>query len=70
MAWGFVRILIFATAFLVGLLLVGSGNTSTDLIVTQPSSGHVAGESKCGEGKFVLADGQDQTWLATQASGR
>jgi len=68
MAWGVIRILIFTTAFLVGLLLVRSGNTSADLVITPPR-GHVAGESKCRAGEFVLADGQDQMSGVGRASG-
>jgi hypothetical protein len=67
MAWGFIRIIIFVTAFLVGLLLMRSAHPSANFVVTLPSSGHAAGKSQCGEGHFVLADAQDQ--VSSSASG-
>jgi hypothetical protein len=67
MVWGFIRIIIFITAFLVGLLLMRSGHPSANFVVTLPSSEHAAGKSQCGEGHFVLADAQDK--VSSSASG-
>jgi hypothetical protein len=69
MAWGFIRIIIFITAFLVGLLLMRSAHPSANFVVTLPSSEHAAGKSQCGEGHFVLADAQDQVSSSVHASG-
>jgi len=69
MAWGFIRIVIFVTAFLVGLLLMRSAHPSAHFVVTLPSSEHAASKSQCGEGNFVLADAQHRASSAGQASG-
>ena len=69
MAWGFIRIIIFITAFLVGLLLMRSAHPSANVVVTLPSSEHAASKSQCGEGNFVLADAQHRVSSTGQASG-
>jgi len=57
MAWGVIRIVIFSTAFLVGLLLMRSAHASVDIVITPQPSGHAADKSQCGDGNFVLARG-------------
>jgi hypothetical protein len=69
MVWGFIRIVIFITAFLVGLLLMRSAHSSANFVVTLPSSEHAASKSQCGEGNFVLADAQDRVSSTVHASG-
>jgi hypothetical protein len=56
MAWGVIRIVIFSTAFLVGVLLMRSAHASVNFVITPPS-GHAADKSQCGDGNFVLARG-------------
>jgi len=69
MAWGVIRIVIFTTAFFVGLLLMRSAHASVDFVITIPPSEHAAGKSKCGEGNFVLADAQARVSNAVHAGG-
>jgi len=69
MAWGFTRIVIFITAFLVGLLLMRSAHPSANFVVTSPSSEHAASKSQCGEGNFVLADAQKRVSSTVHARG-
>jgi hypothetical protein len=57
MAWGVIRIVIFTTAFVVGLLLMRSAHASVDFVITLPQSEHAADKSQCGDGNFVLVRG-------------
>jgi len=55
MRWGLIRIIIFASAFLVGLLMFNSGGPSIDVVISAPPVEHQTSEGKCaGSGNLVL----------------
>jgi cytochrome oxidase Cu insertion factor (SCO1/SenC/PrrC family) len=54
MAWGYIRVAIFSTAFLVGLLLAGSGGRSVEAKTGTPQNLRKAVEIQCPKNNFTL----------------
>jgi hypothetical protein len=60
MAWGYIRVLIFTTAFLVGLLLFGSGGSSADSKTSAALAARQATEVKCGSNTVLIRASRGQ----------
>ena len=70
MVWGVIRILIFTTGFLMGLLLSGFGGASTNSTVPPALNERGVSETGCSRNTFVLVHAQhDQLRKAGHVNG-
>jgi hypothetical protein len=63
MGWGIIRVVIFGTAFLIGLLF-GSGVSSSDPQIDARQVGGEINEPRCEKKTFVLVHAQPGRFLA------
>lgn len=65
MAWGYIRVAIFSTAFLVGLLLAGSGGHSVEAKTGAPQNLRKTVETQCPKSNFTLIRSGSERMVAS-----